>query len=145
MPFAEIAAVVLAHPQVTITRGAMASLARAGALVVTCDERFQPIAMNMPLTGYHAPARRMAAQINAPLPMHKRLWQQIVRAKIRAQAAHLADVRGDDFGLMMMAEDVRSGDPENLGRSGARDITGRPFLIGQIFYAEPMPRIRIVT
>ena len=120
VPFAEIAAVVLAHPQVTISRGALSSLAEAGAVIVTCDERFMPISMTMPLTGYHAPARRMMAQINAPLPVHKRLWQQIVKAKIHAQATLLEDTRHDDFGLRALAGEARSGDPDNCEGQAAR-------------------------
>jgi CRISPR-associated protein Cas1 len=110
----------LAHPQTTITRGALGGLAEAGAVVVVCDETYMPISMALPLAGFHAPARRMAAQIEATLPVRKRLWQQIVRAKILAQAALLEQERGNDFGLRNMAGEVKSGDPENLEGQAAR-------------------------
>ena len=127
VPLAEVAAVILAHPQVTITRGALGGLAEAGAVVVICDEHWAPVSMALPLTGYHAPARRMAAQVGAGLPVRKRLWQQIIRAKIRAQAALLEQERGEDLGLRNMAEEVKSGDPENVEGQAARIYWGNLF------------------
>jgi len=120
LPFAEIAAVLLSHPQTTITRGALAGLAQAGAIVVTADESYLPISMMLPLTGFHAPARRMAAQLAAQLPTRKRLWQQVIHAKISAQASLLEEERGEDFGLRSLAAEVRSGDPDNCEGQAAR-------------------------
>jgi CRISPR-associated protein Cas1 len=120
VPLKELAAVILTHPQITVTRTVLSGLAEAGAVVVACDDRSMPVAMMLPLTGYHAPARRLAAQANAPLPMVKRLWQQVIGAKVRAQAAALREVRGDDFGLTELAKQVRSGDPDNIEAQAAR-------------------------
>ena len=120
IPLKELAAVILTHPRVTCTRTVLSGLAEAGAIVVACDDHFTPVAMMLPLTGYHAPARRMAAQADAGAPIRKRLWQQIVTAKVLAQAAALREVRGDDFGLTQLAGQVRSGDPENIEGQAAR-------------------------
>jgi CRISPR-associated protein Cas1 len=120
IPFKELAAVVLTHPRVTCSRTALSGIAGAGAILVTCDDHFTPVAMMLPLTGYHAPARRMAAQADAGAPVRKRMWQQIIVAKVRAQAALLKRVRGDDFGLLNLASQVRSGDPENIEGQAAR-------------------------
>lgn len=120
VPLKELAAVVLTHPQITCTRTVLSGLAEAGAVVVACDDRFMPVAMMLPLTGYHAPARRLAAQANASLPTLKRLWQQVIVAKVRAQASLLVDIRGEDFGLNELAKQVRSGDPENIEGQAAR-------------------------
>jgi CRISPR-associated protein Cas1 len=120
VPLAEIAAVVLGEARVTLTQPVLAELAGAGVPVVICDDRHLPVAMSLPLTGYHAPARRLAAQAAAALPLRKRLWQQIVRAKITVQARLLRAVRGQDLGLPELARAVRSGDPENLEGQAAR-------------------------
>lgn len=120
VPLKELAAVILTHPQITCTRTVLSGLAEAGAVVVACDDRFMPVAMMLPLTGYHAPARRLAAQANAPIPTKKRLWQQLVKAKVRAQAKALLDIRGDDFGLTELAGQVRSGDMQNIEAQAAR-------------------------
>jgi CRISPR-associated protein Cas1 len=45
IPCSELAAVVIGHRQVTLTQSVLTELARAGALVVTCDEKFAPASM----------------------------------------------------------------------------------------------------
>ena len=54
------------------------------------------------------------------MPVCKRLWRQIVRAKIKAQAALLVELRGTDFGLGALVLRVRSGDPSNVEARAAR-------------------------
>lgn len=120
LPLKDIAAVVLAHPQITCTRSVLSGLAEAGAAVVVCGDNHLPVGMCLPLTGYHAPARRFAAQAKASRPTCKRLWQQVVQAKVRAQGRLLHEVRGNDFGLFDMAKTVRSGDPMNIEAQAAR-------------------------
>lgn len=120
VPPAELAAVVLSHPRITATRAALAGLALAGTAIVVCDDRRLPVGMLLPLGGYHAPAHRFAAQAAAPLPMRKRLWRQIISAKIRAQGALLAELHGNDAGLLEMSRHVRSGDKGNLEAQAAR-------------------------
>ena len=53
-------------------------------------------------------------------PTQKRLWKQIVRQKILAQADLLREHRGNDHGLKEMAKAVRSGDPANVEAQAAR-------------------------
>jgi len=66
-------------------------------------------------------------QPRAPLPLRKRIWRQIVRAKIRAQAATLTQLHGSDFGLRALAPHVRSGDPANVEARAARRYWPRLF------------------
>ncbi|MCC7407451.1 MAG: type II CRISPR-associated endonuclease Cas1 [Phycisphaeraceae bacterium] len=120
LPLGEVAAVVLSHEQVTVTRGALSGVCEAGGVVVTCDDRHLPIGMMLPLGQYHAPARRFAAQAAASAPTKKRLWQQLVVAKVRAQARLLKTARGNDYGLNELAREVRSGDSTNVEGQAAR-------------------------
>lgn len=120
VPLHHLAGVILTHPRVTISRGALAGLAEAGAVVVVCGENFLPVGMQLGLTGYHAPARRLAAQAQVGRPVCKRAWQQIVQSKIRNQAAVLRELRGDDGGLGALAGRVGSGDPQNVEAQAAR-------------------------
>jgi len=91
----------------------LADLMQAGGAFVVCDDRHLPVGMMLPLTGHSIQAERFAAQAAAPLPVKKRLWKQIVRRKILAQADLLRQLRGDDHGLIAIARSVRSGDPSN--------------------------------
>ena len=99
VPLADLAVVLVAHPQVTFSQAVLSGLAVAGGVFVTCDGHSLPVGMLLPLAGHTTQTERFAAQARAPLPVRKRLWQQIVRAKIQAQAALLVELRGSDFGL----------------------------------------------
>ncbi|MEN6458246.1 MAG: type II CRISPR-associated endonuclease Cas1 [Thermoguttaceae bacterium] len=120
MPLADLAVVVVAHPQVTYTQAVLSGLAEAGGVFVACDRQNLPVGMMLPLAAHHAQAERFAAQARATLPVRKRLWQQIVRAKINAQAELLVALRGADFGLKALASRVHSGDPRNVEAHAAR-------------------------
>jgi CRISPR-associated protein Cas1 len=127
MPLADLAVVVVSHPQVTYTQAVLSGLAEAGGSFVACNRKMLPVGMLLPLVAHHAQVQRFAAQARAPLPLRKRLWRQIVRAKIRAQAATLAQLHGSDFGLRALAAQVRSGDPANVEARAARRYWPRLF------------------
>lgn len=120
VPLQEIGVVVLAHPAAMISHAALGRLAESGAVVVCSDERHMPVAMLQPMVGHHRHAERLAKQAAARLPTRKRLWQQVVVAKIRAQARLLEERTGSDHGLGLLAGRVRSGDPDNVEAQAAR-------------------------
>jgi CRISPR-associated protein Cas1 len=88
--------------------------------VVIGGEDALPRAMLLPFGGHHAPTRRLAAQWDASLPTRKRLWAEIVRAKIAGQAAVLRSRNMDTIVLSSLAKTVRSGDPDNQEAQAAR-------------------------
>lgn len=120
IPLDDIAVVVAAHPQVSFTLAVLSGLAASGAMLVACDEKRQPAAIMLPLATHHLQTERYAAQAQMSQPARKRLWQQIVRAKIEAQARLLDERTGKDLGLSAMATRVRSGDPANVEAQAAR-------------------------
>ena len=61
------------------------------------------------------------------LPLRKRLWQQLVQAKIGAQAAVLRERTGSAAPLDAMTAKVRSGDPDNTEAQAARAYWPRLF------------------
>lgn len=120
VPISEIAAIILAHPQVRCSQPVLAAVMEHGGAVIACNDRYLPVGLMLPTTGHSTQAERFAAQAAASRPTRKRLWRGIVRAKIRAQAALLAALRGDDRGLAEMVPLVRSGDPDNVEAQAAR-------------------------
>jgi CRISPR-associated protein Cas1 len=120
VPLAELAVVIAAHPQISFTHAVISGLATAGAVLVACNEKRMPVAMLLPLVTHSLQAERFAAQANVTLPIKKRLWQQIVREKLLAQARLLKERSGQDFALPNLGEKVRSGDPSNLEARAAR-------------------------
>jgi CRISPR-associated protein Cas1 len=124
VPFADLAVVLLAHPQVSLTQPVLSALAAHGGALIACDERRLPAGMFLPLQSHSVQNERMSAQAAISLPKRKRLWQQIVRAKIQTQAEVLSELRGTDAGLPALLPLVRSGDPANVEARAARRYWG---------------------
>ena len=119
-PISEIAVLLLAHPQVTLSQAVLSRIAEAGGSVVTIDGHFLPASMQLPVQAHFLQTERFAKQMQLSLPLRKRLWQQIVRAKIRAQGELLKELHGSDAGLIAMSARVRSDDIGNLEAQAAR-------------------------
>lgn len=120
VPLAELVALVLGGQQVVATQAALAGVLRHGGCVVVCEQGHLPVGLMLPLAAHGLQTERMIAQAKVSLPRRKRLWQQIVRAKISAQAAALRRVQNNDYGLALMANRVQSGDRTNLEASAAQ-------------------------
>lgn len=119
-PLSDVAVVAVVQPQITCTVAALAAILRHGGAVIVSDRDHLPIGMMLPLVGHSTQAERFAAQAAVPTPRRKRLWQEIVRAKIRMQAATLEALHGTDGGLRDLAAQVRSGDPTNVEATAAQ-------------------------
>lgn len=119
-PLSELAVLVISHPRVLMTQSVISGMAESGGSVVICDGKHLPVAMMLPLQAHTTQAERFARQALAPLPLRKRIWQQIVRAKISAQGRLLRELHGDHAGLLAIPERVRSGDASNLESQASR-------------------------
>ncbi|HEX5430923.1 MAG TPA: type II CRISPR-associated endonuclease Cas1 [Bryobacteraceae bacterium] len=120
IPLAEIAVLIAAHPQISFSHAVLSELAEAGGMFIACNQKRMPCAMLLPLENHSTQTERFQAQANLPMPNRKRLWQQIVKAKILAQARLLRERTEQDWGLEMLAASVRSGDPQNIEARAAR-------------------------
>lgn len=110
----DIEAVILSHPAASLTSQIVSALALRGAPLVICGGDFKPSAYVLPVSGYFAQGERVEAQAQASLPTRKRLWADIVRAKIMAQAAALERIGADCGAVKALAGRVRTGDGGNL-------------------------------
>ncbi|HET7099684.1 MAG TPA: type II CRISPR-associated endonuclease Cas1 [Terriglobia bacterium] len=120
IPLADIAVVIVAHPQISFSHAVLSGLAEAGGMFIACNQKRMPCAMLLPLDTHSTQTERFQAQASLPLPNRKRLWQQVAKAKIRAQARLLKEHTEQDWGLEMLAAAVRSGDPQNVEARAAR-------------------------
>ncbi len=120
IPTEDIAVLVVASQGTVYTHAALCRLAEKGAMLVACNAKCMPVAMLLPLPNHALQGKRAAVQASAKLTVKKRLWQQIVRAKIMAQGNLLLQIHGDACGLPAMAERVKSGDSENYEARAAR-------------------------
>ncbi|MDR1544507.1 MAG: type II CRISPR-associated endonuclease Cas1 [Prevotellaceae bacterium] len=121
IPIEDIGVLVIDNKQITFTSGLLEALLDNNCAVVTCDSRSMPQGLLLPLERNTTQSERFTAQIEASVPLKKQLWQQTIIAKIENQAAVLKTCRNEEVrNMLKLANDVKSGDPNNLeGRAAA--------------------------
>jgi len=120
VPLEDLAVVVVSHPQVTYSQAVLSELCEHGAAFVCCNRNRMPVGMLLPLDAHSVQTERFRAQLQMKLPLKKKLWKQLIQAKIRMQARLLMQVSGTDYGLQSMIPLVRSGDPSNVEARAAK-------------------------
>lgn len=114
-PIEDIGVVVLDNKRITITSGVLEALLENNCAVITCDSKSMPVGLLLPLCGNTTQNERFRKQLDASLPLKKQLWQQTIQSKINNQASVLQDCMAEEVKCMRIwANDVKSGDPENL-------------------------------
>lgn len=131
VPLDDIAAVIANAHGITYTNNLLIALAERGAPFVICAANHNAVGMLWPVDGNYQQAKRFDAQIAAGKPIHKRLWGDIVKAKLQQQASALAATGAPSVPLSALIRKVRSGDPDNIEAQGARRYWG--FLFGEEF------------
>lgn len=114
-PIEDIGVVVLDNKQITITSGVLEALLENNSAVITCDSRSMPVGLMLPLYGNTTQNERFRYQLDASVPLKKQLWQQTIKMKINNQASVLQICKNEEVKCMRVwADNVKSGDPENL-------------------------------
>lgn len=130
-PIDDVAALIGNAHGLVYSNNLLVALAERGAPFVLCGANHKPIGLLWPVEGHHRQAARMDAQLRAGLPLRKRLWKQVVQAKIGMQAAAVVLCGGPEPPLRRMVAKVRSGDPSNVEGQAARLYWG--LLLGKTF------------
>ena len=131
VPLDDVGVLLCSGRGLTYSNSLMTELARRGAAMVLCGNDYLPVAWLWPVEGHHVQAMRMRCQLEASLPLRKRLWQSVVKAKIGQQAKVLGVLRISGGDLDVLARRVRSGDPDNVEAQAARRYW--PLLMGRYF------------
>ena len=113
IPCEDIGMLIVDHPRVAYSHSALSALAEEGAVVVICGRNHMVTGMLLPVGTHGNLVSRLNDQILAPQPRKKRIWQQIVRSKILAQANVLGPHSPAYRRLRELALNVKSGDPTN--------------------------------
>lgn len=127
VPLDDIAAVIANAHGLSYTNNLLVALAERGAPLVICGPNHNAVGMLLSIDGNFQQAKRLDAQIAASRPTHKRLWADIVRAKLQQQAAALEAAGAPTAPLTALVGKVKSGDPDNLEAQGARRYWGLLF------------------
>ncbi|MGH6917337.1 MAG: type II CRISPR-associated endonuclease Cas1 [Geminicoccaceae bacterium] len=131
VPCEDIGVLLVDNAAVSYTHGVLTHLLEVGAAVIVCGRDHHPAGLLLPIDANTLQSERHRAQIAASKPLQKRLWQTVVGAKIRLQAAVLRSAGGADAGLTAIACRVRSGDPDNREAHAAQRYW--PALLGPRF------------
>lgn len=127
VPLDDIAAVIANAHGLSYTNNLLVALAERGAPFVLCAANHNAVGMLLPIDGNHHQGRRFDAQLQATKPTTKRLWAEVVRAKLEQQAAALEAMGSPTAPLTALVSKVRSGDPDNMEAQGARRYWGLLF------------------
>ncbi len=88
-------------------------LSKLNVGVVICDEHHMPISMLMDLESNNIQSRRFQGQLNAPKPLNKQIWKQIIEAKIYNQYLLLEKYSENNQLILNLSRQVKSGDSTN--------------------------------
>lgn len=117
----EIATVVLQTERVFVSAYLLSELAKNKISFVVSDEKENPIGQYLPLYGAHNVSKRIQEQLAWGEPIKKRVWQHVVRDKVKSQSEFLIEREYDEGGLLKaIIPEVRSGDTTNREAQAAR-------------------------
>ncbi len=114
IPCEDIGVLLVDHQGTSYTHCVFTELLRCGAVIILCGGDHHPAGMLLPIESNSMQTERFRQQIEAKEPVKKRLWKQIIRAKIKHQAKLVGRDSDVYKSLMALRDRVRSGDPENI-------------------------------
>lgn len=120
VPIEDLAVLIIDSNQITLSSGLITSLAESNIAVVFTDAKHLPVSLSLPLTSNTIQSKILAQQIAVSLPQKKRLWSNIVSAKISNQSKSLFKCGKDGTSLREISKNIPSGDPKNLEAFAAR-------------------------
>ena len=134
IPVEDIGILILDNPAIICTQGVLNECYKNNTLVVMCDNRHLPSAVLLPLSGHTLQTKILSIQCNATKPTQKKIWQSIVKAKVKAQARVLESVAANPKYLNNLIPQIRSGDSGNVEAKAARyywqELFGKSFRRG---------------
>lgn len=113
IPIEDIGVLLIDHPQITLTSGAIAELMNHNVALISCNDKYMPHGLMLPFEGHHTQTQRIRAQIEASEPLRKNLWAQTIQAKILNQALLLDKLGHSHHPLHHFRKEVTSGDSRN--------------------------------
>jgi CRISPR/Cas system-associated endonuclease Cas1 len=108
VPLADIAVIVAAAKDLSLTAGALRRMAELNVLLLVCNEKFEPCSITLPY--YRATNTELLRRQIEWAPVWKeRMWRQIITDKIRNQATVLSHLKRTHAVLTEIAERCANG------------------------------------
>lgn len=118
---ADIAVLLLHHHTVEITAQVLRALVDSRAIVIVTDEKHQPSGCLTPMFGLSQSSLRLHQQMVLSRDARGRLWQAVVRARIKTEALNLRHFRlNGALRLERLAKEVELGDRSHAEGQAAK-------------------------
>ena len=131
-PIEDLRILIIDHHSVHFTVPLLTKLSENNVSMVFCNESHLPVTMTMDFDSNCRQTKYYRGQLEAGLPMKKRIWKQIIEHKIHNQARLLDKLGLDGSCLKPYYSNVRSGDSSNREGISAkvywRKLFGREFV-----------------
>jgi len=90
VPVEDLGVLILQHPAIVLTQSLVIACQKNNVVVIFCDERHLPYSILLPLyDGHSLHTKVLREQMVLKTTRRKKLWQQIVVAKIQQQSLTL--------------------------------------------------------
>ncbi|MGV6801024.1 MAG: type II CRISPR-associated endonuclease Cas1 [bacterium] len=120
IPLPDIGAVIIRGYGASLSLNLAARLAEEKVPVLLCDGAQRPSSILWPLNSYYQQGYIVEAQARMNKSTRKRLWQALIKSKIRQQAQILKLTGHEYKDFKSMVSHVKSGDPDNIEAQAAR-------------------------
>ena len=117
----DIGVLLIDHPSITLTTSVINSVTLEGGCIVVCGINHLPATLMLPIEGNTLQGERFRKQAEISKPFSKKIWSQLVKAKIFQQARLLEKEGKNSEILNRLGKNVRSGDPDNLEAQASRN------------------------
>lgn len=119
IPFEQVNSIICRAHGISYTQNLLVKLANHCIPVVITDKSFMPVSMILPVGAHHTTAKHFAAQIEVSTSLKNQLWKNLIKAKIKLQAAVLDSQHiPHDFPELLPL--VNNGDTRNIEAQVAR-------------------------
>ncbi len=119
IPIEDIGFIVIDHPETYISIPALNFLIENNASIILCNKVHMPNGMFLNLNGHHIQQQLFKYQLEATMPLKKKLWQQTVKEKITNQGVLLERITQKKNHFDYLSSKVLSGDTSNMEAAAA--------------------------
>ena len=116
----DMCALIVNSHGITYSNDLVVALCQSNIPIVLNGSNHKPVGWLWPMEGNVIQAKRMDAQLSCSKPHKKRLWQQIVKAKIRSQSLVLEALGLNAIPISSLINKVKSGDTTNVEAQAAQ-------------------------
>ena len=114
IPLEDIGFLILDNPQITCSQSVFRHCAENNVALIITDEKHLPASLLLPLDVHSTQGKMIRMQATTTVDLQHKLWQQIIKAKITAQATALSATHGvENMRLLRLAKSVQPNDKGN--------------------------------